>query len=42
MAREYLKYYERVLALGRLGAVGEPAPQAPLTFAAKKLLPWTP
>jgi hypothetical protein len=40
MARNYLRYYERVLATGRLGDPDEPAPQTAPGLGLRELLPW--
>jgi glycosyltransferase involved in cell wall biosynthesis len=40
MARSYLRYYEAVLAHGRLGDKNEPLPVTAPGFIAKELLPW--
>jgi glycosyltransferase involved in cell wall biosynthesis len=39
-AREYVKFYERVLTRGSLVEPGEPAPATKPGFVAKQLLPW--
>jgi Glycosyl transferases group 1 len=40
MARSYLRYYEAVLARGRLDDQDEPPPMTAPGFIAKELLPW--
>ena len=42
MAQKYLRYYQAVLAGGRLGLPNEPAPQTIAGFDSKQLLPWNP
>ncbi|HEU5396693.1 MAG TPA: glycosyltransferase, partial [Verrucomicrobiae bacterium] len=40
MARAYLRYYEAILARGRLGDADEPSPATIPGFVANELLPW--
>lgn len=40
MARNYLAYYERVLATGRVGDPNQPSPETAPGFHAADLLPW--
>jgi glycosyltransferase involved in cell wall biosynthesis len=40
MAKKYLKYYEKVVADGRLGERDEPPPRTADGFIANQLLPW--
>jgi glycosyltransferase involved in cell wall biosynthesis len=40
MAKNYLAYYERIVARGRLGPEGAEPPQTVAGFFANRLLPW--